>query len=149
MFMRKALAITLIIALAIIAMAAGAILVNLAEDKETLGKLYTYPVSVGEKNYTITVKTNWTSEPQVYLPKFGTNYVSVDFRGTEREQFFFNITIPTDLIGGEISVIAKYYKLSSDRYTLSNNGTHNSVYMTYDHIAFVEHFEIHGTEGAW
>jgi hypothetical protein len=72
--------------------------------------------------------------------------VTVDFRG-DKENAFCNITIPTDLIWGEISVIDKYYKMSADQYTLSNNGTHNSVYFTFNHPALVKHFEVKGTEG--
>jgi hypothetical protein len=62
---------------------------------------------------------------------------------------FFNITIPTDLIWGNISVIWKYYEQSADRYTLSYNSTHFSVQMTLNHTATIEHFEIRGTKGAW
>ena len=142
-----ALALVLLILFSIII--AGIFLVDFAGDEAAVGKLYTYPVSVGEKTYVITVRTNWTSAPEVYLPEFSSNYVSVDFRGPERVTFFFNVTIPADLIWGEISVIGKYYKLSDDRYTLSYNGTHYSVQMTFNHVALVEHFEIRGTEGAW
>lgn len=145
----KRTTLTLVVLILITSIVAGILLVNLAGDEEAVGKVYTYPVSVGEKTYIIAVRTNWTSAPEVYLPEFDTNYVCVDFRGPERATVFFNITIPTDLIWGEISVIAKYYIQSEDRYTLSNNGTHNSVQMTFYHTAVVEHFEIRGTEGNW
>ena len=49
---------------------------------------------------------------------------------------------------GNISLFWKYYEQNADRYALSNNGTHNSVQMTFYHTATVEHFEIDGTEGA-
>jgi hypothetical protein len=126
---------------------AGIILVDLEEDEVSLGKLYTFPISVGEKTYIITVRTNWTSAPEVYLPEIPMNYVSVDFRGPLRATVFFKVTIPADLIWGEISVIWKYYEQSDDRYTLYYNGTHHSVQMTFYHTAVVEHFEIRGTEG--
>ena len=32
-------------------------------------------------------------------------------------------------------------------YVLSNNGTHNSIQTTFNHIATVDHFEIRATEG--
>ena len=145
---RTALVLTLVL-LILFSIVAGILLVNLAKNEEAAGKLYTFPVSVGEKTYIITVRTNWTSAPEVYLPEFPSKYVSVDFRGSLRATVFFNITIPADLIWGEISVIWKYYKQSDDRYTISNNGTHYSVQMTFYHTAVVEHFEIRGTEGVW
>ena len=74
---------------------------------------------------------------------------AVDFIGPNRETVGFNITVPTDLIWGNISLVWKYYEQNADRYTLSNNGTHNSVQMTFNHTATVEHFEIRGTEGVW
>ena len=150
MFMKRTtLALTLVLLILITAIAAGILLVNLAKDEEAAPKLYTCPVSVGEKTYIIMVETNWTSTPKVYLPEFDSKYVSVDFMGPERATFFFNVTIPADLIWGEISLICKYYELSADRYTMSNNGTHISVQMTFYHTATIEHFEIRGTEGAW
>jgi hypothetical protein len=145
----KRTTLTLVVVILITAIVAGILLVDLAENEEAASKLYTYPVSVGEKTYIITVLTNWTSAPEVYLPEFDSKYVCVDFRGPERATVFFNITIPADLIWGEISVIWKYYIQSDDRYTISNNGTHHSVQMTFYHTASVEHFEIRGTEGAW
>ena len=146
---RKALALTLVAVILIIALLAGFLWVDLTGNKEAVSKLYTYPVLVGEKTYIITVKTNWTSEPKVYLPEIDSQYVCCDFIGPNRETVSFNITIPTDLIWGNISLVWKYYEQNADRYTLSNNGTHNSIQMTFNHTATVEHFEIRGTEGAW
>jgi hypothetical protein len=146
---RTAIALTFVVLILITAIVAGILMVDLEGEQETVSKLYTCPVSIGEKTYIITVLTNWTSAPKVYLPEFDSKYVSVDFIGPLRATVFFNVTIPADLIWGEISVIAKYYKQSDDRYILSNNGTHNSVQMTFYHVATIEHFEIRGTEGAW
>ncbi len=146
---KLALTLTLIVALLITAIIAGVLLVDSAKNEETVNKLYTFPISVAEKTYIITVRTNWTSAPEVYLPELPSKYVSFDFRGSLRATVSFNITIPTELIWGNISVIWKYYEQSADRYTLSNNGTHNSVHMTFYHTAVVEHFEIRGTEGVW
>ena len=143
---RTALTLTLVLLILITAIVTGILLVNLAENAEAAGELYTFPVSVGEKTYIITVRSNYSSAPEVSY--FGLlKSVSVDFRGAERATVFFNITIPADLIWGELSVIWKYYELSDDRYTMFNNGTHHSVQMTFYHVATVEHFEIHGTEG--
>jgi hypothetical protein len=141
-------AIALVLLILITSVAVGVLFAELTKT-EAASELYNYPVSVGEKTYIITVRTNWVSEPEVYLPEFGSKYVSVDFRGAEKASVFFNITVPTSLIGGNISVVWKYYTLSADRYTITNNGTHNFIQMTFNHTATVEHFEIHGTEGAW
>jgi hypothetical protein len=136
-----------------VSLTAGILLFNFAGDQEAITKLYTYPVLVGEKTHIITVRTNWTSEPKVYLSNSSLTdplkYVSVDFMGSSRKTVFFNVTIPTDLLWGNISLVAKYYEQNPDRYSLSNNGTHNSVEMTFTHIALIEHFEIRGTEAAW
>ena len=97
-------------------------MVDLAEDKEAVGKVYIYPVSVEGKTYVITVSTNWSnnwsSAPEVYLPELDLKYVSVDFRGSLGATVFFNVTIPADLIWGKVSVVWKYYKQSADRYIL-------------------------------
>jgi hypothetical protein len=82
------------------------------------------------------------------LPEQESKYVNCDFIGPNRQTVNFNITIPTNLIEGNISLIWKYYEQNPDRYTLSNNGTHNSIQMSFTHTATDEHFEIHGTEGA-
>ncbi len=141
------MALTLGVVILITALLAGFLWVDLAREKKASSKLYTYPISVGEKTYTITVSTNWTSAPKVYLPEIDSKYVNCDFIGPKRETVGFNITVPTDFIGGSISLVWKYYVQNVDRYVLSNNGTHNSLQMTFNHTATVEHFEIHGTEG--
>jgi hypothetical protein len=146
---RKAMALTLTVLILITSIVAGILLVNLTGDNEAVSNVYTYPISVGEKTYIITVSTNWTSAPKVYLPEIASKYVCCDFIGSNRETVGFDITVPTDLIWGNISLVWKYYEQDVDRYTLSNNGTHNSVQMTFYHTATVEHFEIFGTEGVW
>ncbi len=144
---RRKLVITVIAAILITSIISGLLWFEIAESK-----LYTYPISVGEKTYIITVSTNWNSAPKVYLSNSSLTdlkYVSVDFVGSYRKTVFFDITVPTDLISENISLVWKYYIQSPNRYTLSNDGTHNSLQMTFNHIATDEHFEIHGTEGAW
>ena len=119
------------------------------EGVEKEGKLYTYPLSVGEETYIVMVRSNYSSTPEVSYSSYplqSNYYVNVDFKGNP-ENSFCNITMPTDLIWGEISVIDKYYVMSPDRYIVSNNGTHNSVYFSFNHTALVKHFEIRGTEG--
>jgi len=77
---RTVLSLTLALLILFSIIVAGILLVDLAEDEEAAVKLYTFPVSVGEKPYIITVRTNWTSAPEVYLPEFDSKYVSVDFK---------------------------------------------------------------------
>ena len=144
---RRTLTITVIAVILILSLVAGLLWFEIAGSK-----LYTYHISVGEKTYIITVVTNWNSAPRVELSNSSLSdlkYVSVDFFGLYEKIVFFKITVPTDLLWGNISLLWKYYVQSPDRYTLSNDGTLNSLQMTFNHVAADEHFEIHGTEGAW
>jgi len=144
---RRTLTITVIAVILILSLTAGLLWFEIAGSK-----LYTYHISVGEKTYIITVVTNWNSAPRVELSNSSLSdlkYVSVDFFGYYEKTVFFKITIPTDLLWGNISLIWKYYVQSPDRYTLSNDGINNFLQMTFNHVAADEHFEIRGTEGAW
>jgi hypothetical protein len=95
---RTVLALTLAVLILITSIVAGILLVDLTGDEEAVSNLYTYPISVGQKTYIITVSTNWTSAPKVYLPEIDSKYVCCDFIGPNRETVGFNITVPTDLI---------------------------------------------------
>ena len=64
------------------------------------------------------------------------------------EDSYCNITIPNDLIWGELTVIGKYYVMDKASYIQTSNSTDTSIYFTFDQIALVKHFEIRGTEGA-
>jgi hypothetical protein len=144
---QRTLTITVIAVILILSLVAGLLWFEIAGNK-----LYTYHISVGEKTYIITVVTNWNSAPRVELSNSSLSdlkYISVDFLGSCEKTVFFKITIPTDLLWGNISLIWKYYLQSPDRYTLSNDSTHNSLQMTFNHVAADEHFEIRGTEAAW
>ena len=145
---RKTLALILASVILIAALLVGVLWVDLARVEEAPNKLYSYPISVGEKTYVVTVRTNWTDAPKVSLPEFDPGYFNCDFFGPTRETVGFNITFPAELVGGNISLIWKYYVQDPTRYTLSNNGTYNSIQMTFNHTATDEHFEIHGTEGS-
>jgi hypothetical protein len=119
--------------------------------------LFTYPLLVGDKTFIVTVETNWTEEraPSVSLLNSSDNRYPIELYflgGTEEKTISYNITIPTDLLWGDISLVWKYYLQDPDRYTLSNNGTHNSLQMTFEYDPFFSgmgYFEILGTEGAW
>jgi len=145
---RRTLTITVIAVILILSLVSGLLWFEIA----TGSKLYTYHISVGEKTYIITVVTNWNSAPRVELSNSSLSdvkYVSVDFFGYYEKTVFFKITIPTDLLWGNISLIWKYYVQSPDRYTLSNDGINNFLQMTFNHVAADEYFEIRGTEGVW
>ncbi|MCW8802337.1 MAG: hypothetical protein OQK81_03185 [Candidatus Bathyarchaeota archaeon] len=135
-----------IIVLLIVALIVGTILLTGSEDKTKTGELYSFPISVGEKIFIVSVLSNYSSSPEVSYSEESKS-VYLDFTG-DKENSFFNVTVPTDLIGGEISLINKYYEVSAEYVTQSYNGTHNSVFFNFDQSAYVKHFEIKGTEGA-
>lgn len=144
--MKKIVLVLVLVSLIPVSILAGVLLIDWEEAEEKV-RLYTYPLLVEDETYVVTVRTNYSSVPEVGYYGIASLYsVTVDFRG-EKENSFCNITVPTDLISGDISVIDKYYEMTVDRYTLSNNGTHNSVYFPFNHPALVKHFEIKGTEG--
>jgi hypothetical protein len=124
--------------------------------KEEINR-FTYPLLVRDKTYVVTVETNWTEEraPSVSLLNSSDNRYPIELYflgGTEEKNISYNIIIPTDLLWGNISLVWKYYLQESNRYTLSNNGTHNSLQMTFEYQPFFSgsgYFEILGTEGAW
>ncbi len=156
--MKKAVyALALILILVITAVAAGILLTCLEVNKEEETNLFTYPLSVGNKTFIITVETNWDAErtPSVTLHNvtdINRHSVELYFLGGSKKTISYNITIPTDLLWGDISLIKKYYLQDPDRYTLSNNGTHNSLQMTFEYIppfSGIGYFEILGTKGAW
>ena len=129
---------------------------NPPENKVAEAKLYTYPLSVEEKTYIVTIRSNYSSAPKVDLPKVPENYtdrnynlVEFDFIGPP-EDTFCNITIPNDLIWGGLTVIDKYYVMDKANYIQTSNSTYTSIYFTFSHsthIALDKHFEIRGTEG--
>ena len=138
---------TLVIA---VSLAAGTLLASLGASTPNL---FTYPLSAGDKNYVITVETNWNAEtaPTVSLLNYS-HGIELYFRGGTEKTISYNITIPNDLLWGNISLVWKYYLQDPDRYTLSSNSTHNSLQMTFDYSPFFSgsgYFEIKGTEGAW
>lgn len=79
---------------------AGMLGVDPTNDKEAIGKLYTFSISVGEKIYEVTVRSNYSSAPKIRYWEIG-KAVFVDFWGSQ-ENSFCNITIPTELIWGEL-----------------------------------------------
>ena len=122
---------------------------NPTDDEGSTDKLYTFPLSVGEKTYIITIGSNYSSAPTVHLPQVPDNLVEFAFLGPP-EDSFCNITIPNDLIWGELTVIDKYYVMDKANYIQTSNSTDTSIYFTFSHsthIALDKHFEIRGTEG--
>ena len=122
----------------------GGILLNPTESN---GKLYTFPLPVADNTYVVTVRSNYTSAPEVgYYGLDTLKLVSIDFMG-DPENAFCNVTFPNNLIWGELSVISKYYEMDEAYYTKSSNSTHTSIYFEFDQIALIKHFEIRATEG--
>ena len=73
---------------------AGSLLLDLKEDKDEEVKSYTFPISVGNKTYAISVRSNYSVSDVSY---FGIlRYVSVNFRGSLRATVFCEIMIPAD-----------------------------------------------------
>jgi hypothetical protein len=146
LMLMKRTALLPVVVVILLSVVIGILLIDFAGNETASGKLYTYPVSVGKKTYVVSVLSNYSSAPEVsYSEK--SKAVLVDFRG-DKENSFCNITIPTDLIWGELSVIDKYYIMSEEHYTKSYNGTHNSIYFAFNHPALVKHFEVKGTQAA-
>jgi hypothetical protein len=122
----------------------GGVLLNPTKSN---GKLYTFPLSVAENTYVVTVRSNYTSAPEVgYYGLGALKLVSIDFMG-DPETAFCNVTIPDNLLWGELSVISKYYEMPASYYTKTSNSTHTSFYFVFDQIALIKHFEIRGPEG--
>lgn len=120
---------------------------NPKEDDVPEGNLYTFPLSVADNTYVVTVRSNYTSAPEVDYSELGNvKLISIDFRG-DPENAYCNVTFPNSLIWGELSVISKYYEMDEAYYTKSSNSTHTSIYFEFDQIALVKHFEIKATEG--
>lgn len=124
----------------------GMLLNDSSENETDFGELFTFPISVGEKTFQISVLSNYSSSPEVsYWEEEKVVYLA--FTG-DKENSFFNVTIPTGLIRGELSLIDKYYIVDEQYYIQSYNGTHNSIFFSFDHPAYVKHFEIRGSQGA-
>jgi hypothetical protein len=118
---------------------------NPTDDEGLEGKLYAFPLLVEGQTYVVSIRSNYSSTPEVSY--FGLlKSVYFEFRG-DPENAFCNITIPTNLIWGQLSVYSKGYKMSEEYYIQSGNSTHNSIYFTFDNIALVKTFDVKGTEG--
>ncbi len=137
------LAILLISALIV----AGGILTNPTEDDGSEGNLYTFPLSVADDTYVVTVRSNSTAVPTVsYSGMEVLKIVTLSFMG-DPETAFCNVTVPNDLIWGKLSLVFKYYEMDEAYYTRTSNSTHTSFYFEYYQIALIKHFELRGTEG--
>ena len=144
---RKNLAMAISIMLAIASLTAGFLWFEIAANK-----LYTYNLTVAQRNFTVSISTNWNSAPELHLSNSSLTslrYISIDFVGFCRKTVTFKVTFPTDLLWGNLSLVWKYYQQSSNRFEVSNIGDKTSIQMTYNHIATDEHFEIRGTEAFW
>jgi|WetSurMetagenome_2_1015567.scaffolds.fasta_scaffold18273_5 hypothetical protein len=157
MVIKRKLKVVASILLIVISLAAGISWSYLEANREEETNLFTYPLSTGEKTFIVTVETNWNAEraPSVTLLNVTDetrHSIELYFLGGSKKTISYNITIPTNLLWGNISLVWKYYLQDPNRYNLSNNGTHNSLQMTFKYEPFFSgmgYFEILGTEGAW
>lgn len=81
---RKMLALITAVLLLVVILVTGILWFEL-----TVNNRYTYPISVGQKTYIITVLTNWNSAPKVDLSESNLKFVSIDFVGSFRELVSF------------------------------------------------------------
>ncbi|KON33865.1 MAG: hypothetical protein AC479_02795 [miscellaneous Crenarchaeota group-6 archaeon AD8-1] len=121
------------------------ILIDLPTNHVEEGKLYVFPLLVGERTFKVTVFSNYSSAPEVSY--FGLlKSVSFYFRGGQRSGFY-NITIPNNLIWGELFVYNHGSLMDEYAYILSSNSTHNSVFFVFDLPAYTKDFDVVGKEG--
>jgi hypothetical protein len=157
MVIKRKIVVVAAIMLIFISLTAGTLYAYFKVDRQEKTNLFIYPLSVGDKTFIVTVETNWNQEPKPSVSLLNLSDVSryaieLYFLGGTKKTISYNIAIPTDLLWGNISLIWKYYMQNPERYTLSNNGTYNSLQMTFDYDPFFSgsgYFEILGTEGAW
>jgi hypothetical protein len=106
-------------------------------------QLFTFLVSVGEKTYEVSAKSNSSVSDLSFIEALKELRFIVN--GESGTTGFCNITIPADLIWGELSIYKDDYVITKDvDYTQSNNGTHHFLQITYNHSTHV--IEIRGTE---
>lgn len=154
MLMNKTVLVFALIMLTLSIIVAGILLSDLGKGDVSESKVYTYPLSEGYKTFIVTLKTNWNEEPipTVSLINYSDSNqhaIELYFHGGTEKTITYNITIPNDLLGKDISLIWKYYPQDPDRYTLSSNNTHTSLQMTFDYDPFFSgrgYFIIKGTE---
>ncbi len=145
MAMKKLLLFIILILLISILTVAGILLINFGDKDTAEQEQYEYPLSVGEQTFLISVRSNYSLPPEVSYSGL-LKSVQMFFKG-ERENAYCNITIPNNLIWGELSLYQKGYEVSSSDYIQSSNSTHNSIYFTFDLPASTKDFSIKGTEG--
>jgi hypothetical protein len=154
--MRRKFIIAAVISLIVISSTVG-IWIGLQSGAKEKINLFTYPLSVGDRTFIVTVETNWSEErePSVSLLNSSDSRYAIELYflgGTLDKTVSFEISIPTDLLWGNISLIRKYYLVDPDSYSIINNGTCNLLQMTFEYQPFFSgngYFEIVGTEGAW
>ena len=154
--MRKYLTIGFLTGLAICSLIVAGILLGLGKGNVSDIKLYTYPLSAGDQTFIVSLETNWNADPEPTVCLLNYSYpnqygIALYFRSGTEKTLTYNITFPTDLVGGDISLIRKYYLQDPDSYTLSTNSTHNSLHMTRDYNQYFSgsgYFIVKGTEGA-
>ena len=127
--------------------AVGGTVINPTEDDRSDGNFYTFPLSVADNTYVVTIRSNSTAIPTVSYSGINVQkIVTISFMG-DPETAFCNVTIPNDLIWGKLSLVFKYYEMDEAYYTRTSNSTHTSFYFEYYQVSLIKHFEVRGTEG--
>ncbi len=156
MAVKRRIIVSAAISLVIIFLLTGILLARLEVVQEEKTNLFTYPFSVKDKTYIVTLETNWNAErvPSVSLINSSSipHAIELYFLGGTKKTISYNITIPTDLLWGNISLVWKYYLQNPNSYILMNNGTHNSLQKTFEYnppFSGTGYFEILGTQSVW
>jgi hypothetical protein len=132
---------------------AGVLFRNVEIPQQAKANHFTYSLSAGNKTYGVLVEANWDQEnpPTVTLSNGTRHAVVLYFLGGTKKTVTYTISIPTELLSGNLSLVHKYYVLNPDRYTLTSNATCNSLKIAFDYdppFSGSGYFEIVGTEGA-
>jgi hypothetical protein len=104
---------------------------------------FQFTVSVGDKTYPVTTNSNSTVTDLTFNP--ATKELNFKANGQTGTTGYCRITIPTNLVGGELSIYKDEILLVKNvDYTQSNDGTNNILQINYSHS--VHNFKIVGTQ---
>ena len=104
---------------------------------------FQFNVSVGDKTYPVTANSNSTVTDLTFNPVIKELNFKVD--GQSGTTGYCTITIPTNLVFGELSVYKDEILLVKDvDYTISNDGANNILQINYSHST--HNFKIVGTQ---
>ena len=104
---------------------------------------FQFDISVGEKTYPVTANSNSSVTDLTFNP--ATKELNFKANGLTGTTGYCRITIPTNLVGGELSIYKDEILLIKNvDYTQSNDGTNNILQINYNHST--HNFKIVGTQ---